>query len=207
LRPEARRAVAAVTGWSRRRAALRAGGGAFAALLLAACAGLPPGTPAPPLPAYVDTPFTAAGRLSARHDSDAIAVHFTWSHDPPHDALAVTTPLGQTVAELSGDTSARRVAVTTADGRRREAADWPALTEQALGFPLPVADLAAWIRGAPHPGAAATFEADGEGRVALLRQEGWEIIYDYADAAARMPQRLRIAYPGFEIRVVVDQWR
>jgi outer membrane lipoprotein LolB len=156
---------------------------------------------------YVDTPFTAEGRLSARHARDAVAVNFAWTHTPPDDNLAVTSPLGQTVAELSGNAAAGRVAVRTADGRHAEAADWTTLTERALGFPLPVSGLSAWIRGAPHPGTPHTTEVDREGRVALLRQDGWEVVYDYADAAARLPRLLRIAYPDFEIRVVVDTWR
>jgi outer membrane lipoprotein LolB len=187
----------------------RGGGALFAigAWLLAACAGTSPDGAAPGPAAYVDTPFTATGRLSARHGREAVAVHFEWSHRPPRDELAVTTPLGQTVAELSGDAAQPRVEVRTADGRTAEAADWSSLTEQALGFPLPVEGLAAWIRGAPHPGAGYARETDREGRVALLRQDGWEIVYDYPDAAARAPLRLRITYPEFEIRVVVDEWR
>ncbi len=156
--------------------------------------------------AYVDTPFTAAGRLSARHGRDAVAVHFVWTHRPPRDELAVTSPLGQTVAELSGDASVPRVEARSADGRRAEASDWTTLTEQALGFPLPVSGLAAWIRGSPHPGTRHTLEADPAGRASVLRQDGWEIAYDYPDAGARVPQRLRISYPEVEIRVVVDRW-
>ena len=189
----------------------RVGGAALVALgvwLLAACAGAPPGMPARgPEIAYVDTPFTAEGRLSARHGQDAVAVRFAWMHRPPRDELSVTSPLGQTVAELSGDAAGRRVEVRTADGRHAEAADWVTLTERALGFPLPVTGLVAWIRGAPHPDAAYTLEADREGRVAVLRQDGWEVVYDYPDAAARGPLRLRLSYPEFEIRVVIDEWR
>lgn len=185
----------------------RVGCAALVAALLSACAAVPPAVVAPaPGRAYVDTPFAAAGRLSARHGLDAVAVHFVWSHRPPHDDLAVTSPLGQTVAELSGDASVPRVEARSADGRRAEAPDWTTLTEQALGFPLPVSGLAAWIRGSPHPGTRHTLEADPEGRVSLLRQDGWEIVYDYPDAAAREPQRLRISYPDVEIRVVVDRW-
>ena len=181
---------------------------ASVALLLAACAGAPPG-PAVPGPefAFVDTPFVAEGRLSARHGRDAVAVHFAWSHQPPRDDLAVTSPLGQTVAELSGDAAIRRVEARTADGRHAEAADWTTLTERALGFPLPVTGLAAWLRATPRAGAAYTVETDREGRVAVLRQDGWEVVYDYPEAGAKRPSRLRLTDPEFEIRVAVDRWR
>jgi outer membrane lipoprotein LolB len=181
--------------------------GAIAALLLAGCAlTSAPVAPTREIP-FVDSAFTAAGRLSARHSREAVAVNFAWTHAPPKDELVVTSPLGQTVAELSGDAAAGRFEVRTADGSRAEAADWTALTERALGFPLPVAGLGAWIRGAPHPGADYTVESDREGRAAVLRQDGWEVVYDYPDAATRLPLRVRITYPEFEIRIVVDTWR
>ena len=181
---------------------------AAAAMFVAACA-----TPAPgPATAAVDVvggdqPFAAEGRLSARRAQDAVSVRFDWRHEPPRDWIAVSSPLGQTIAELSGDASAGRVEVRTADGRELKAADWMTLTEQALGFPLPVSGLAAWVRGGPHRGTAYTVESDPSGRVTLLRQDGWEVVYDYADAAARVPNRLRAGYPDLELRVVIEQWR
>ena len=181
---------------------------AAVALLLAACTGTPPPGSLPPVE-FVSAagPFTAEGRLSARHGSDAATVHFSWTHRPPRDLLTVTSPLGQAIAELSGDTAAGRVDARTAEGRHDEAADWTTLTERTLGFRLPVEGLAAWIRAAPQADAAYSIETDREGRVSLLRQSGWEIVYDYADAASRRPGRLRITYPDLEIRMVIDRWQ
>ena len=149
----------------------------------------------------------AEGRLSARRAQDAVSVRFDWRHEPPRDWIAVSSPLGQTIAELSGDAAAGRVDVRTAEGRELRAADWMALTEQALGFPLPVSGLAAWIRGKPHRGTTYTVESDASGRVTVLRQDGWEVVYDYADEAARVPMRLRASYPDLELRVAIEQWR
>jgi len=178
------------------------------ALLLAACAGAPPSGSTPPLEfASAAEPFMAEGRLSARHGSDAATVHFSWVHKPPRDLLTVTSPLGQTIAEMSGDASAGRVEVETAEGRHDEAADWTTLTERTLGFRLPVEGLAAWIRAAPQSDAAYSIETDRDGRVSLLRQAGWEIVYDYPDRASRRPGRLRITYPELEIRMVIDRWQ
>lgn len=181
--------------------------GVAVAMLLAACAAVPgvPGRDVTFAPA--DEPFAVDGRLSARQGTNAITANFSWKHHPPKDELSVATPLGQAVAELEGDTSIGRVEVRTADGRRDEAADWTTLTERALGYRLPITGLAAWIRAVPLPDASYTVEADAEGRVTLLRQAGWEIVYDYADASARRPMRYRITYPDLEIRMVIDSWR
>jgi len=179
-----------------------------AALLLGACAAVPPAGSAPPIVfASAEAPFAAEGRLSARHGGDAASVHFAWSHQPPRDVLTVTSPLGQTLAQLWGDAATGRVEVRTAEGRHDEAPDWTTLTERTLGFRLPVEGLAAWIRASPQADAAYAIETDREGRVSLLRQAGWEIVYDYPDPAARQPGRLRITYPDLEIRMVIDRWQ
>jgi outer membrane lipoprotein LolB len=181
--------------------------GVAVAILLGACAEAPrtPGREVEFAPA--DEPFAVDGRLSARQGTNAITANFSWKHHPPKDELSVATPLGQAVAELEGDTAIGRVEVRTADGRRDEAADWTTLTERALGYRLPITGLAAWIRAVPLPDTPYTVEADAEGRVTLLRQAGWEIVYDYADASARRPMRYRITYPDLEIRMVIDAWR
>jgi outer membrane lipoprotein LolB len=175
-------------------------------LLLAACATAPV---APPVPApgvlAADTPFAIDGRLSARRAGEAVAAHFSWRHAPPRDEFVVTTPLGQTVAEISGDSEAGRYEFKSADGRHDSAQDWAALTERALGAPLPVRGLASWILARPHPGTPYSIEPDAAGRAAVLRQDGWEIVYAYADDAALAPARLQLVHPEVEIRIVVLQ--
>lgn len=149
--------------------------------------------------------FTADGRLSARHGTDAVSVGFAWNHAPPHDDITLSTPLGQVVAELSGDASVGYARVLLGDGRTLEADGFSALTQRSLGFPLPVTGLAAWIRGGPHEGSPHQVVIGASGRTDTLRQDGWEVIYDYADALAQRPERLRLIYPEVEVRVVIDR--
>ncbi|MEP7205381.1 MAG: outer membrane lipoprotein LolB [Casimicrobiaceae bacterium] len=167
--------------------------------LLAGCAALStaPATVNP----VDDRHFVAEGRLSARHGTDAASASFRWNHAPPRDALDLTTPMGQIVAQFSGDADAHEARVQFADGRTMEAADFGTLTERALGFSLPVGGLAAWIRGGPHRATPFAAEVDDQGRVVLLRQDGWEIVFEYDEAAT--PARLRMNYPGVEVRVAV----
>ena len=188
--------------------ALRARSLAAAALLVAACATVPPPpeTAIPAVSPLADAAFALDGRLSARRGADAVAVGFAWVHEPPRDTLVVTSPLGQTLAELEGATG-RQVRLTLADGRTSEDDDWSALTARMLGFPLPVDALAAWVRASPHGGSAYVVEPDGSGRVVLLRQEGWEIAFGYPDADARRPARLRLSSADTEVRIVIERWR
>lgn len=176
-----------------------------AAALLAACASIPGGRALDVAPA-VAAAFAVEGRLSARRGADAVAVGFAWRHDPPRDALTIANPLGQVLAELEGDTAAGRVAMTLADGRVADAPDWPALTERAIGFALPVEALAAWVRGRPHARSAYAAEGDASGRVATLRQDGWGIDFSYPDATSVQPARLRLSGFDVEVRIVIDRW-
>jgi outer membrane lipoprotein LolB len=154
------------------------------------------------------TNFNVAGRLSARHGTEAFSANFRWRHSSEGDHLEFASPLGQTVAVLSGD--AQGVRLQGADGRVVTAADWVALTELGLGWRLPVDGLAFWIQGAPRAGARFSAEAGEDGRAALLRQDGWTIVYlAYApdEHAVPRPSRMTLSYPDVELRLAVDSWR
>jgi len=181
---------------------------ALAALLIvlaAGCATAPPSAPA--APASVASAFEADGRLSARHGSDAVAVHFAWRHAQSVDDFDVATPLGQVVARMRRDASGVRVE------RPNEApagyADWGALTQAVLGVAIPVDGLASWIQGVPDAGAASDVERDAAGRAEVLRQQGWEIVYAYADGGGGRPSRVVMRYPGsepVEVRIAIDRF-
>ena len=176
---------------------------AVIALTVAACTTVPT---LPPTALPRDEPFAIDGRLSARRGSEGVSIVFAWMHASPRDELVVSTPLGQAVAELSSDASIRRVDVRTADGRRDESSDWETLTERVVGFPLPVAGLAWWVQGAPREGAPYSLEADVAGRASVLRQDGCEIVYAYADNSAQRPSRLTLVCHDVELRIVIDRW-
>lgn len=179
------------------------GTAACAAVFLAACAATPPRAAPESFPP--DAPFVIEGRLSVRHGAEALTANFNWQHAPPRDVLVVSTPLGQTVAEISGDAAAQRYELRRSDGPPESAATWSALTARALGAPIPVEGLSSWIVGAPRPNAPRSIEADALGRPLVLRQDGWEIVYAYADEDARLPDRLRLTQPDLEVRIAVLQ--
>jgi outer membrane lipoprotein LolB len=177
---------------------------------LSACT---PGALRPNAAAAIDLPspattFDIAGRLSARHGAEAFSANFRWHHTGERDELEFASPLGQAVAMLSGD--AQGVRLEAADGRVLTAASWVALTEKGLGWPLPVDGLASWIQGAPRAGVPFSAEAGEENRAALLRQDGWTIVYiAYApdENAVQRPSRMTLSYPEVELRLAVDEWR
>jgi outer membrane lipoprotein LolB len=147
-----------------------------------------------------DAPFNASGRLSARHGSQAAAASFRWMHAPGSDELTLATPLGSTLAELQGTPT--EVSVRLPDGRIERAPDWETLTANVLGAPVPVRGLASWVRASPRAGSDHAVERDAAGRIVVLRQDGWEIVYGYGEG--ERVRSLRLTYPDTEIRLVLD---
>lgn len=179
---------------------------ALAAIVLAACATAPPQRPNSALPSALET-FTVSGRLSARHGTEGVTANFEWRHRGTQDDLELISPLGQTIAVLTADNAGARL--QTSDGRVHTAESWTKLTEQSLGWPLPVDGLTYWIQGLPRPDATYSEELDDAGRLGVLRQDGWTILYPSYTAVADVmrPARIVATYPDVELRLAIDRWQ
>jgi outer membrane lipoprotein LolB len=177
-------------------------------LAIAGCAPIPPRESAQVRLADPRVSFEIAGRLSARHDADAFTATFHWNHSAGRDQLDLASPLGQTLARLAGDASG--VELRTPDGGVQSASDWRTLTSRGLGWSLPVDGLAFWIQGAARKDAPYTAEAADDGRLSVLRQDGWTIAYQaFTNDASGVPRpaRMTLDYPGVELRIVIDAWQ
>lgn len=169
--------------------------------LLASCAALPV-----PGPGGDGDGFSLNGRFSVRQGKDGGSGRIQWRHSTADDELLVTSPLGQGVARITR-TSAAGGAVyrlTTADEREFSAPDAESLTEQALGWRLPLAGLPDWVRGRAAPGSPAQVERDAQGRPASLRQDDWRI--DYEAWEGGLPSRMLMERGELRIRLLVEAW-
>lgn len=166
------------------------------ALLLAACA-----APGFLLPAK-DLEFEIAGRIAVRYRDDAGTGNIAWRHGARGDEMLLTSPLGQGIARLvrAGEV----ITLTTQEGHEFQASDAESLTEQVLGFRLPLAGLADWVRARAAPGPVRT-RLDPAGRLAELEQSGWRV--EYLEYAGARPSRLRLTYPGLELRLAISWWK
>lgn len=167
------------------------------AFFLAACAAPPkferPGE---------DVVFELSGRIAVKYRDDAASGNIAWRHSADSDEMLLTSPFGGGIGRI---VRARDlVTLTTSDGHDVSAADAEALTEQVLGFRIPLLGLADWVRGRAGPGAART-RADGEGRLLELEQRGWRI--EYLGYEGKLPSRLRLLYPGVELRLAISEWK
>jgi outer membrane lipoprotein LolB len=168
-----------------------------AALLTAACAELTARVPGE----SVEFEFTA--RFAARYRDEAASGQLAWRHDAARDEVLISSPFGQGLARVT-----RRdglVTLVTADDKRYSAADAESLTEEVLGFRLPLDGLADWVRARPAPGAPANTRRAPDGRLLALEQLGWQV--EYQEYEAGRPARLRLRYPGLELRLAISEWK
>jgi outer membrane lipoprotein LolB len=177
--------------------ALRAALALAAALAAAGCAELATRAPGE----RVEFEFTA--RFAARYGGEAASGQLAWRHHAERDEVLISSPLGQGLARVTRRESG--VTLVTADDRRYTAADAEALTEQVLGFRLPLAGLASWVRARPAADSPARTEYAPDGRLAALEQQGWRIEYQAYEGGR--PARMRLSYPGLELRIAVSEWR
>lgn len=178
----------------------------FAHWLVTAClAGLLAGCATPeiqqplqqPAANLPDIAFNTYGRLAVNYQGKGHVASFDWQHTAASDHLNVKTPIGTTVASLTRDASGVRL---LADGQERQASDVETLTEETLGWPLPLSNLAWWARGLAAPGAGAQPGTDGS-----LLQQGW-LIRHSKDAETHLPRRLELEREGLSIRLVFSDW-
>ena len=150
-----------------------------------------------------DVEFDLSGRLAARYGKDAFSGNIAWRHAKSADEMLISSTLGAGVARIVRDGDS--VVLTTAEPREYRARDAEALTEEVLGFRLPLAGLADWVRGRPSDPAAAKAEYDPEGRLRSLDERGWKI--DYQEYEGKLPSRMRLTYLDIELRLAISKWQ
>jgi outer membrane lipoprotein LolB len=165
-------------------------------LLLGACAQLETRVPE-------DVRFDLSGRLAVRYGGEAFSGNLAWRHAASSDEMLLTNSLGAGVARLVR--SADGIVLTTAEPKEYRAADAESLTEEVLGFRVPLAGLAAWVRGRASTSAPEEAERGPDGKLRSLRERGWTI--EYLEYAGDLPARMRLAYQGIELRLAITQWK
>jgi outer membrane lipoprotein LolB len=193
-----------------RRRPLALLGALIPALLLAACAGLPP-------PRDADHHY--AGRFSlsvtravAGSDAprrDAWTGRFALQVDGQSLTLDLVSPLGSTIARFETDAREARLLVPADGGVRVEhGADAQALSEQVLGWSLPVAGMPDWVEGRPSSARPYQQLPDDDGK-ARFTQDGWSVTIEptTADRPGRrleMDRSGQAGAPDVALRVVLD---
>jgi outer membrane lipoprotein LolB len=152
--------------------------------------------------------FELAGRISVMKGQHGESGHLRWVRSQEMQEIALLSPLGQTVAEISQPD--KQSATLRTGGEMRSAPTFDALVQGALGTAVPIHDLAYWIQGVTdiQSGQAAINESDSAGRPEKLVHSGWEIsIEGYQRlGAAIVATRLRAIKGDTVVKIIIDEW-
>ena len=165
------------------------------AALLGACASL--SESGRPLPGG----FELSGRVAVRHGKDAASGRIFWRHSNDADELLITSSLGQGIARINRERDQFRL--VTGDRKEYRADNAEDLTEQALGWRLPLDGLSDWVQARPSPGRPAEMQGDVD-KGLELRQDGWRVVYE--EFREGKPFRMRLTREDLQIILIVDQW-
>lgn len=152
--------------------------------------------------------FELAGRISVMKGEHGEFGQLRWICSQEKQEIALLSPLGQTVAEISQPD--KQSAVLRAGREIRSASTFDSLVQDALGTAVPIHDLAYWIQGVTdtRSGLATINESDSAGRPENLVHSGWEIsIEGYRRlGAAIVATRLRAIKGDTIVKIIIDEW-
>ena len=175
-------------------------------VLLSGCAALPPASAPVTRPAQSESaPFALNGRIAVKYDGTRHSAGLRWTHTAQSDEVLLLAPLGQTAARVYRDAQH----ATLDDGDKHyQAGDAETLMQQALGWYLPLGGLHHWVFGIPTASSPAQIERNGNGQIAALHQDGWEVRYlGYdGDRPDSLPKRLRLTHEDLQVQLLIDEW-
>ncbi|WP_020653643.1 outer membrane lipoprotein LolB [Massilia niastensis] len=162
---------------------------------------------------YRDT-IDLAGRLSVNYLKDgrteSLTGKFNWMQRPGRIDISLASPLGQTIANIS--VTPEEATLTQGDRAPRVARDIDGLTQQTLGWPLPVAGLRDWMQGHAIDAQGQPFTASPANNNVVTR-DGWRLRFvSWQDETAARPVPRRIDaersaagdIQDLVIRIVID---
>lgn len=150
------------------------------------------------------TSFTVDARLAVHTPNQSGQVALHWQHFPARDVLSFYSPLGQTLGVLTSDVQGAQWVDT--DQHVQQGESVAALTQQWLGWSLPLQDLSFWVVGAPATGK--TYVVAHQGDTLQLTQSGWTVTYQrWGEVNGQaLPDKLMFSGAGITGHWVVSHW-
>lgn len=149
--------------------------------------------------------FNLSGRVGVQYEQEGYSGSLKWQHRTAEDDLLILSPLGQGIARIQKNASG--ISLTTAGGQTFQAPDAESLTQQALGWRLPLEGMQYWVLGLPSPKAPFEIEKNAQ-HITRLRQQGWQI--DYLsfknELGALLPAKIVLQQGTLEIKLIIDKW-
>ena len=158
--------------------------------------------------------ISVGGRLSVRYQQagqpQSLQGKFRWQQQGEQTNITLYSPLGQTIATIA--ITPGLAVMVQSDGEKRQAPNVTALTQEVLGWPMPVDGLRYWLQGFVQ-------NVDGKLQTASpesthsFQSDGWRVRYVswQRNASIQYPKRFDMERTTAEagdivLRLVIDEW-
>lgn len=151
--------------------------------------------------------FAMQGRIAILTEKKGFSGSIHWQHHIDGDDIQFFSPLGTQLGALSQ--GADGVTLTISNQHTFHADDAETLTQQLLGWSLPMQGLPNWMLGRPNNIETATMTWDQDGKLTHLNEQGWDIEYpQYMTADGFMlPGKVILKSQKLDLKLVIEQWR
>lgn len=150
--------------------------------------------------------FSMQGRIGVQTNGKGFSGSLQWQHTNTEDNIDLYSPLGSQVASIKKTPD--QVTLTDSSGKRFSAADAETLTQETLGWKLPLTGLSEWSIGRPTQSTIQSSSWNEQGLLTNLDQDGWKIEYDnYAQQGAYMlPGKIFLKSDQLNLKLLVEKW-
>jgi len=152
--------------------------------------------------------WSVRGRLGLSDGDRGGSLSMTWSAEGRDHVVLLRTVAGGRQWRLEMGPSG--ATLTGSDIGRLQGPDPDLLVERAVGWPIPVRWMSAWLRGLPAPPGAATEYAE-DGVLQSLAWDGWQLEFErwrrLEDDGVPLPARVTADNPPYQVRAALTGWQ
>jgi outer membrane lipoprotein LolB len=134
--------------------------------------------------------WSLEGRLAVNDGKEGASGFLRWRQEGASSQLDFHGAFGRGAWRLLAD--AQGAELEFADGSRYTAGTVDELVRGQVGWSVPVAKLAWWVRGLAAPGQVTGWQLDDEGRLSALQQDGWSIEFGRYGVVDELPMPLKL---------------
>lgn len=150
--------------------------------------------------------FSMQGRIGVQTNGKGFSGSLQWQHSNTEDNIDLYSPLGSQVASIKKTPD--QVTLEDSSGKRFSAVDAETLTQETLGWRLPLTGLVDWAIGRPTQSPIHNSTWNEQGLLTSLEQDGWKIEYDnYEQQGAYMlPGKIFLKSDPLNLKLLVEKW-
>ncbi len=150
--------------------------------------------------------WSLSGRVALSDGRDGGSGRLSWEQHGESAELNFRAALGRGAWRLK--MAPNTALLETGDGQRFQSPSVGYLVERYVGWPVPVDSLSYWIRGLPAPDRAAQVDWHQDGLPAVLKQAGWEVVFERWDRSSEpaMPTKLVARRDDYRVKLLIRSW-